>query len=180
MELSRWGFHDIACRLADSRRLPSWGYSIDQGATTIWERWDGYVAGRGFQDAGMNSFNHYSFGTVGEWMYRTLLGINPDEEHPGYKHIIIRPMPGGPLTWARGEYRSIYGPIGVDWKLEAGRIKLSVKIPANTEATVYVPATDPTTVTESGQPLTSARQEAGAAVVQLGSGTYTFEAAYVR
>ncbi len=178
IELSRRGFHDIACQLADSRRLPSWGYSIGQGATTIWERWDGYVAGRGFQDAGMNSFNHYSFGSVVEWMYRTLLGINPDDENPGYKHTVIHPMPGPSLTWARGEYRSIHGPIGVAWKLEAGRMKLTVNIPANTEATVYMPATDPSQVTESGRSVITVRQEPGAAVIRLGSGTYDFEAPY--
>ena len=72
----------------------SWGYSIENGATTIWERWDGYVKGRGFQDKGMNSFNHYAIGAVGEWMYRVMLGINTDDAHPGYKHFVMRPRAG--------------------------------------------------------------------------------------
>lgn len=180
VELSRRGFHNVACGLASSHRLPSWGYSIDQGATTIWERWDGYVAGRGFQDAGMNSFNHYSFGSVVEWMYRTLLGLNFDEEKPGYRHFYIRPMPGGSLTWVRGEYRSMYGPIGINWKLERGLMILTVRVPANAEATVYVPTTDASRVVESGKPVVPLRSEVEAAVFHLGSGTYEFEAPWVR
>ena len=93
LELSRNGRHDEAWRLINLRTVPSWGYMVDMGATTIWERWDGYVKGRGFQDPGMNSFNHWAFGSVGEWVWRELAGINPDDEQPGYKHFVIRPRP---------------------------------------------------------------------------------------
>ena len=184
MELSRYKFSPIAYALTESRRLPSWGYSIDQGATTIWERWDAYVAGRGFQDAGMNSFNHYSFGSVVEWMYRTILGINYDEQKPAYRHAVLRPVPGGSLQWARGEYRSISGPIAVDWKLAGGRFLFSVNIPANTEATLYLPTTDPSGITESGAAvekavgLTVLRAEPGAATYRLASGAYTFDSPF--
>jgi len=102
LELTRNGYNDEAWRLILLRDFPSWGLMIDNGATTIWERWDGYVKGRGFQNPGMNSFNHWAFGAVGEWIYRTVLGINPDEAQPGYKHFEIRPRPGGDVTWAKG------------------------------------------------------------------------------
>jgi alpha-L-rhamnosidase len=184
MELSRYNFNSFAYALAESRRLPSWGYSIDQGATTIWERWDAYVAGRGFQDAGMNSFNHYSFGSVVEWMYRAILGINYDEQKPGYRHVIIRPIPGGSLTWVRGEYRSISGPIGVDWKLSKGRFLLTVNVPANTEATLFLPTTEPAGITESGivpakaEGVTPLDTEPGVARFRLASGSYTFDSPF--
>ncbi len=142
-ELVRWDYTDLAYKLVESTRFPSWGYSIKQGATTVWERWDAYVSGRGFQDAGMNSFNHYAYGAIGEWIYRTILGINPDDKHPGFKHFFIKPKPGGSLTWARGEYNSIHGKIHVDWKLADGKINLKIETPANTNATVVVPTNNP-------------------------------------
>jgi alpha-L-rhamnosidase len=138
-QLTSHGYHDIAYRLLLSRRFPSWLYSIDQGATTIWERWDGYVAGRGFQDAGMNSFNHVAIGAVGEWMYRTILGIQPDESQPGYRHFYIKPQPGGGLDWARGSYHAITGLIEVSWTVKDGVFGLELTVPANTEATVVSP-----------------------------------------
>ncbi len=98
LQLSKLGQNELAYQLVESERFPSWGYSIAQGATTIWERWDGFVKGRGFQDKGMNSFNHYSLGAVGEWLYSVVLGINFDEDKPGMEHIILRPMPGGYIT----------------------------------------------------------------------------------
>ncbi len=182
-QLVRWGETDRAYRLLESTELPSWGYSIAQGATTIWERWDGFVAGRGFQSAGMNSFNHYAFGSIGEWMIRHVLGINPDEETPAYRRFTIAPKPGGSLTWAKGSYRSIQGLIASDWRFEKGRIRLEVTIPANTTAIVRVPTTDPDGVTEGGSPVSEAEgvmalpADEGVAVYEVGSGTYVFEAA---
>ena len=139
MELSQWGYNDIAYRLLFSRRFPSWFYMIDQGATTMWERWDGWTKERGFQSKLMNSFNHYSIGSVVEWLYRIVLGINFDEKVPGFKHIIIKPQAGGPLTWAKGHYNSLYGNIEVEWRLENESFILNVRIPTNTTATVYLP-----------------------------------------
>jgi len=181
MELSRYGFADVAYAIAESHRLPSWGYSIDQGATTIWERWDAYVAGRGFQDAGMNSFNHYSFGSVVEWMYRTILGINFDEQQPGYRHFTIRPVPGGSLQWARGWYHSLSGTIGVDWKRANGHFIITVDVPPNTEATLCLPTTDPAGIVESDfstaspKGVTALQTEPGAAFFRLASGRYCFD-----
>jgi alpha-L-rhamnosidase len=150
-ELSKYGYTDVAYRLLQSHRFPSWFYSIDQGATTIWERWDGYVKGRGFQDPGMNSFNHYAIGSVGEWLYKHILGINPDEENPGYHHFIIQPQPGGSLTWAKGAYHSIMGEISVSWRKDDMGFTLDLEIPVNTTATVILPPGK--IVQESGSPV---------------------------
>ena len=153
LELSRNGRHDEACRLSASADVPSWGYMIDQGATTIWERWDGYVRGRGFQNPGMNSFNHWAFGAVGEWVWRDLAGINPDEQSPGYKHFMIRPRPGAGVTWLKSRYESIRGTIACDWKLEGDRFTLDVTVPAGTTATIYVPAKSADVVTKAASRL---------------------------
>ncbi|MDR0560943.1 MAG: family 78 glycoside hydrolase catalytic domain [Prevotellaceae bacterium] len=138
-QLSEYGYSNLAYGLLLSRRFPSWLYSVDQGATTIWERWDGYVAGRGFQDAGMNSFNHVAIGAVGEWMYRHVLGIQYDESQPGYSHFYIKPQPGKSLEWAKGSYRSIAGDIAVSWTRKNSSFSLAVTVPVNTEATVVLP-----------------------------------------
>jgi alpha-L-rhamnosidase len=179
MQLSRAGYNDLAYQLINNRTMPSWGYSIDQGATTLWERWDGYIAGRGFQDPGMNSLNHWAFGAVGEWIYRTILGINCDS--PGYKHTIIRPVPGGGIEWARGHYDSIRGRISIDWKNVDGALSLKVTTPPNTSASVYLPATSIDDVMESGKPVSEAAgvisvsaAVPGVQIVEIGSGTYSF------
>jgi alpha-L-rhamnosidase len=185
LELSRNGHHDEALRLINLRTFPSWGCMVDNGATTVWERWDGYVKGRGFQDPGMNSFNHWALGSVGEWMWRDLAGINGDDAGPGFKHIIIRPLLGangdGP-TWVRGTYDSIRGPITSNWKIENGKFSLRVAIPPSTTATVYFPSTDLQSINEGGQPATQAgnvkflREENGTALFEIASGTYDFTA----
>ena len=181
-ELTRNGYNEEAYRLINNREMPSWGYAIDHGATTIWERWDGYVAGRGFQNPGMNSFAHYAIGSVGEWMVRTILGINPDPNVPAYKRFILRPEPGGDLTWARGAYHSIHGRIETEWRIDGSRITLNLTVPANTSATLYVPTSDSDGVTEGGMPAAKAdgvrfiKAEDGAAVYNLGAGQYKFVA----
>jgi len=180
LELTRNGYSDVAYRLINNRTVPSWGYTIDQGATTIWERWDGYVEGRGFQNPGMNSFNHYALGAVGEWVYRTVVGISPDEQRPGYKRFTIHPRPGGGLTWAKGAYDSPRGRIASAWRIEKGAFSLEVTVPTNTSAMVHLPTTDPGAVTEGGAPVGKAAGvapvgvENGAAVYRVGSGDYRF------
>jgi len=184
LELARWGYTDLAWRLLTNRTFPSWLYMIDNGATTIWERWDGYVKGRGFQDAGMNSFNHWAFGAVGEWVWRNVAGINPDETHPGYRHFVIRPQPGGGVTWAKGRYDSIRGRIESGWRIAAGSIMMTVVVPPNTTATVYVPTQDAGAVKEKGRAASRAtgvtflRREKGAAVYRLSSGHFVLTAPY--
>jgi alpha-L-rhamnosidase len=181
-ELTRAGRSDVAYKLINNRTSPSWGYSIENGATTIWERWDGYVKGRGFQDPGMNSFCHYAIGSVGEWMYRTILGINPDESRPGFEHMELRPVPGGGLTFAKGKYHCIRGEIRSEWTLDEGTLNYKVTVPANTTATLYLPTADAAGVRESGKPLAEAqgvlgsKAEKNLAVVELGSGSYEFKA----
>jgi alpha-L-rhamnosidase len=119
---------------------PSWLYPITQGATTMWERWDAWTHDKGFSDTGMNSFNHYAFGAIGDWLYQTVAGIDLDEAQPGYKHIVIRPQPGGGLTWARGRLKSVHGVIESSWRIEKGeRFHLAVTIPPNATATVNLP-----------------------------------------
>jgi alpha-L-rhamnosidase len=138
-ELVRFGRVDIAYRLLESERFPSWLYLVKIGATTVWERWDGWIPGRGFQSDGMNSLDHVAFGAVSEWMFRYILGINPDINRPGYEHFVIHPRPGGTLTWAKGSYNSIRGEIVVSWKISNSTFVLDVSIPANTTATIILP-----------------------------------------
>jgi len=176
--LTSAGKHDVAYRLAAQETYPSWGYMVEHGATTIWERWNGDKEG-----PGMNSLNHFALGSVGEWYFEALAGINFDPEQPGFKHIIIRPRPAGDLTWAKAEYRSMYGLVSSAWKIEGGTFALDILIPANTTATVYVPAKDAGSVTESGKPAGRAegvkfvRMEGQFAVFDVEAGRYSFAVA---
>ncbi len=178
--LTQAGSLDVAYRLLQNDTYPSWGYSIRQGATTIWERWDGWTKEKGFQDPGMNSFNHYSLGSVGEWLYHTVAGIDLDPDHPGYSHILLHPRPGGGLTYAAATYDSLHGKIVSDWKIADGILRWHVVIPANTTATVSVPTADTASVEEGGRSAASAfgvhflRSEPGFAIYEVGSGDYTF------
>ncbi|WEK20412.1 MAG: family 78 glycoside hydrolase catalytic domain [Candidatus Pedobacter colombiensis] len=135
--LSRFGYKDVAYTLLLQESYPSWLYPVKMGATTIWERWDGIKPDGSFQNPGMNSFNHYAYGAIGDWMYKNIAGIAPLE--PGYKKILIRPQMGGGLTWAKGSYLSRYGRITVFWKLESTRVLMDVEVPPSTTAVVEVP-----------------------------------------
>ena len=178
--LTQTGNLDTAYKLLNQDTFPSWGYCIKQGATTIWERWDGYTAEKGFQDPGMNSFNHYSLGSVGEWLYTDVGGIDLDPANPGYKHILIHPKKGGGLTHAKAAYLSHYGKIASSWKVDATGTEYDVTIPVNTSATVFIPATSVGSVEEGGASADKAdgvrflRMEAGCAVYEVGSGNYKF------
>jgi alpha-L-rhamnosidase len=177
--LTQYGHTEVAYRLINQDTFPSWLFSVKQGATTIWERWDGWTPEKGFQTPKMNSFNHYSLGSCGQWMYDTIGGIGLDEQHPGYKHILIHPMPGGGITWAKASYNCDYGPIKTDWKLEGGALTLNVEIPPNTTATVSVPGADnEKTLTLDGKPAAGGAAfkgiRDGAAVFEIGSGNCRF------
>jgi alpha-L-rhamnosidase len=180
--LTQEGYVDVAYRLLNQDTFPGWLYSVKNGATTIWERWDGWTKEKGFQDPGMNSFNHYSLGSVGEWLFDTVAGIGLESDVPAYKRIVIHPRPGGGLNSARAQFQSMHGRIVSDWKINAGQFQLLTTIPANTTATVYVPAASAQVVKEGGQPSTNAeavkflKMEDGAAVFAVGSGTYQFSA----
>jgi alpha-L-rhamnosidase len=179
--LTDLGRSDTAYQLLTKTTYPSWGYSIVNGATTIWERWDSCTKEKGFGSVGMNSFNHYAYGSVVEWLYTTVLGI--DAVEPGFSRIVIKPEPGAPLTWARGHYDSVHGRIASEWRLDAGRLTMNVTIPPNTTAEIHVPVQDVALVTESGRParqspgLTWLRAENGYVVFEAGSGEYAFAAA---
>jgi alpha-L-rhamnosidase len=128
---------------------------------------------------GMNSFNHYAFGAVDEWMWRNIVGINPDEQKPGFKHFVIRPEVGGNITWARGEYKSIRGPIRSSWKVNGKRFTLRVSVPPNTSATVYLPAGSVTPTLSAknagkGGPLEVSNKGGPPEVFEIGSGDYEF------
>jgi alpha-L-rhamnosidase len=178
--LTEAGYPDVAYRLLNNKTYPSWGYTIKNGATTIWERWDGWTEENGFQSPNMNSFNHYSLGSVGEWLYRYVAGIDLDPQTAGYDRIVIRPRPGGGLSWARGEYESVRGRIASAWRIEGDRFDLEVTIPPNTTATVYVPVEGGAEVSESGKPVEQAEgvkllsMEEGEGVLAVGSGRYEF------
>ncbi|TSA32037.1 MAG: rhamnosidase [Verrucomicrobiaceae bacterium] len=180
LELMRNNQPAVAWQLLTNRTFPSWLYMIDNGATTIWERWDGYVKGRGFQDAGMNSFNHWALGAVGEWMWRNIAGFNPDENQPGWKHFVIAPKPGGGVTWAKSEYQSIHGAIQCDWKIENGKLTLRATVPPNTTATICVPTTDAAKITESGKQVSPASTTSDTAVFEVESGSYEFVSPFSR
>nr|MDQ2731217.1 glycoside hydrolase family 78 protein [Armatimonadota bacterium] len=181
--LTSVGHTDVAYRLLNQDTFPSWGFSIKHGATTIWERWDGWTPDKGFQDPGMNSFNHYSLGSVGEWLFRSVGGIDTDPLQPGYRHIIIHPEPGGGLTWAKATYDSIRGPIASAWNLTGGKFTFDVTIPVNTTATIYIPNPASSPVLESGKPIAAAEglklqgQQGQYTVLDAGSGTYHFSVA---
>ena len=172
------GKTDVAYGLMMQDSFPSWLFSVKHGATTIWERWDGWTPDKGFQDPGMNSFNHYAFGACGEWMFSTIAGIDADA--PGFGHLLIHPRPGGGLTWAKASYDSIHGQVATHWRLQDGQCLLDVTVPANTSATVFVPAGAAAQVTEGGKPAERAegvkflRKEDGCAVFAVESGTYHF------
>ncbi len=178
--LSDGGRDDVAYRLLVQDEFPSWLFSVKHGATTIWERWDGWTPERGMQDPGMNSFNHYALGSCGRWLFEGVAGIEPDPEHPGFARFTVRPRTDGPLTRASATYRSIRGEVSVAWRRDGGTLTLAVAIPANTAATVHVPAEGGAEVLESGRALESAegvrvlRRDGGEVVLRVGSGRYEF------
>jgi alpha-L-rhamnosidase len=178
--LSAHGHTDVAYRLLEQDALPSWRYMVEQGATTIWERWDGWTAERGFQSPLMNSFNHYSLGAVGEWLYRFVLGIEPATDGAGFSRLIMRPHPGGSLTWARGSYQSVRGLITSEWQRDAGSFTFRIGLPPNVTASVRVPSAQPGAARDSsGRPPAAIAPFPGSdgaqeAVFEVGSGTHEF------
>jgi len=178
--LSRFGYPDVAYTLLMQETYPSWLYPIKMGATTIWERWDGIKPDSTFQTPGMNSFNHYAYGAIGDWMYRSVAGIDTEESGPGYKSITIKPTLGGKLKNASASLETNYGLVSSSWKDEADRISLEVTIPVNAKATISLPAENLDLISEGGKPLTTIKEiEVGSSspgfiVIKAGSGKYQF------
>lgn len=182
--LTNNGYPEIAYQLLHQTTFPSWKYSILHGATTIWERWDGWTEENGFQDPGMNSFNHYSLGSVGEWLRRSVAGIDTAPESPGYARIRIRPHLDDSLTFAEGTYDSIRGFIRSRWERdEDGQRRFFIDIPANTAAEIWLPATEDATITEGELPVAEAEgvrdvmRSGESTVITVGSGSYQFTVA---
>jgi len=177
--LSVFGFDDLAFMLLNRKQYPSWLYPVTKGATTIWERWDGLKPDGSFQDPGMNSFNHYAYGAIGEWLYNHVAGLSIDPDQPGYKHILLAPHPGGGLTSAGVEFLSLYGKIKSAWRIEGNAFVYDVTVPANTTATVTLPAAITGIVSMNAKPLDTSPikglKQAGESVTfSIGSGSYSF------
>jgi alpha-L-rhamnosidase len=175
--LSDHGRPDLALTIATQTTYPGWGYMVSKGATTIWELWNGDTA-----DSGMNSRNIVMMiGDLNIWLHEYVAGIRPDPTAPGFKKIIIKPEVMAGLAWARADYDSIHGPIHCDWQTSSTQFKLRITIPANTTATVYLPAKNPLAITEGGQPLAQVkdvkflRSEDDRVLLQVGSGQYAFD-----
>ena len=179
--LTSVGRADLAYTVLQQKSYPGWLYSVKNGATTIWERWDSWTPEGGFNKDGMNSFNHYAYGSVVGWFYDTIAGLQPLPEAPGWKRFRIAPIPGGGLTSAAATLRTPHGVAASSWKIEADTMRLSVRIPANTRAEVVLPAADPAGIVLDGAPLAShpmakgLQAAAGGTRVTLPSGTYELE-----
>jgi alpha-L-rhamnosidase len=203
LALSRHGHHDLALKIAERRECPSWGNQIDNGATTTWQRWDGFVKDRGFAGGTDNSLDSVAFGSIGEWMMSTIAGIDVVDEHASsgpvqlmpildgptrssaegpraFEHVLLRPMIDGDITWAKAQHASIAGQLSVSWRIEGGSFAYDCTIPANTNATLELPAKDKDGVTEGGSPLSKVkgldvrRFENGRVVIDVPAGTYHF------
>jgi alpha-L-rhamnosidase len=170
--LSRRGRADLAWSLVNGKAFPGWGYMLDRDATTLWEHWE-------FSDD-TYSHNHPMFGSVSEWFFAWVAGIQPDPAACGFDKIVFRPQPVGDLRWAKANMRTVRGEVRSEWRLEGRRFVLTVGVPANTTAAVYIPGTDPAAVREGGAPAASAEGvsfrgvEAGSCVYAVASGRYEF------
>jgi alpha-L-rhamnosidase len=151
--LSRFGYDDVAYKLLLQESYPSWLYPVKMGATTIWERWDGIKPDSTFQTPGMNSFNHYAYGAIGDWMYRVAAGIDTKENAPGYKEVVIKPHIGGTFTSMSAELQTLYGAVSSTWNVNDKSISLDVKVPVNTRATLLIPTESADKITEGNLPL---------------------------
>jgi alpha-L-rhamnosidase len=178
--LTRFGYTGLAYQLLLRKEYPSWLYPVTMGATTIWERWDGQKPDSTFQTPGMNSFNHYAYGAIGDWMYRVMVGIDTYEDGVGYKHSRIKPYMGDGITAASASLDTYYGKLSNSWKVEGDKLTMQIEIPANTVSTVYIPASDAARVFEGGKPLSAVKDiavvgmEDGYVVLKVGSGKYIF------
>lgn len=179
--LSDNGYSDIAYRLLQQTSYPSWLYPVEQGATTIWERLNSYTVEKGFGgNNSMNSFNHYSFGAIGQWMIAYSAGIQRDE--PGFRKFTLQPEPDpdGKMTSAEGYYESMYGRIECGWKISGNKLTCRAVVPANTSAKLYLPSDSVTKIRESGKKIrkikgaTFISYENGKALFELSSGNYSF------
>jgi alpha-L-rhamnosidase len=178
--LTQNGYNDVAYFLLNRKQYPSWLYPVTQGATTIWERWDAQRPDGSFQDVGMNSFNHYAYGAIGDWLYKVVAGLDIDPEHPGYKRILFHPHPGGGLTQAQASIETLYGKASAGWTAANGQFTYKITVPPNTTATVTLPGASTASVkagTKTLNDISSIRnvtQKENDVVFDIGSGQYEF------
>ena len=179
-QLTLAGRTDAAYRLLLRDDYPSWLYPVKHGATTIWERWNGWTHEEGFFNPHMNSLNHYSLGSVGEWLFRHVAGIELDPTASGFQQFVLRPFIGEGLDFARASYHTMHGEIKSEWKRAGEKLVWSVRIPANTTAKVYVPCVPNSTVTENGEPvekvvgLRATGRDGSFLVCEATAGSYNF------
>lgn len=171
-QLTLNGHADVAYRLLLQETYPSWLFPVLQGATTIWERWDSWTIASGFHKDGMNSFNHYSLGSVGEWLFRHVAGIELDPEVPGFQRFVLRPFVGAGLDFARASYRTMHGEIESHWRREGEALTWTIEVPANTTARVHIPSLPGASVESDG--LTITGHDGAFAVCEAPAGRYTF------
>lgn len=176
-QLTLTGHADVAYRLLLQESYPSWLFPVRQGATTIWERWDSWTIADGFHKDGMNSFNHYSLGSVGEWLFRHVAGIELDPDEPGFQRFVLRPFPGAGLDFARATHHTMHGEIVSHWRREGARLTWNVRVPANTQASVYIPSEPGTEVGSDG--LTVTGREGRFACCTAPAGNYVFTSTLV-
>ncbi len=175
-QLTLAGRADVAYRLLLQDTYPSWLYPVQHGATTIWERWNGWTHQDGFFNPHMNSFNHYSLGSVGEWLFRHVAGIELDPEEPGYQRFVLQPFVGTGLDFARATYRTMHGEIASAWRRAGDTLTWTVTVPPNTTARVFIPSDPGTDVHTDGLPLTG--REGRFARCEAPAGTYTFTSTF--
>lgn len=172
--LSDIGASEYAYRLLLNTTYPSWGFSIAHGATTIWERWDGWTPESGFQSAAMNSFNHYAYGSVGEWLYARMAGIDWDQDDPGFRTIRFRPLFNKNIGWVNAKYQATTGEISSAWQMRDNDITWTITIPPNCRGKVCLPAS-PDKCTLDDRPVqTNTPEDKKQTNCTLGSGTYSF------
>lgn len=172
--LADYGHEETAFKLLEQTTFPSWLYPVTLGATTIWERWDGWSPERGFQSKGMNSFNHYAYGAIGAWMYASVAGIDLDPERPGGGDLLLRPTVGGSLSHARATWRGPRGLVACGWRLEAGNLEVGMTVPPATRALFLPPVKWSGAVVdlETGRSLSPSGKRLGRDAFPLGSGSY--------
>ncbi|MBZ4033737.1 glycoside hydrolase family 78 protein [Flavobacterium sp. 17A] len=182
--LSRYNYTDLAFELLLQKTYPSWLYPVTKGATTIWERWDGIKPDGSFENADMNSFNHYAYGAIGDWMYRVVAGLDIEGDGVGYKKIRIHPHIGGDLTNVSADYKTPYGKLSSHWEIKNGTLSLKTEIPANATAFIHIPAKSLDGISENGKPLSAIKEieiignEENGIVIKAGSGVYDFRVPY--
>ena len=182
--LTNFGYNELAGKLLLQDTYPSWLYPVKMGATTIWERWNGQKTDSTFETTSMNSFNHYSYGAIGDWLYKKLVGIDTYDDGVGYQHSKIQPHPFSGITYASASLETYYGTLASSWNLGNGLLTIHANIPANTHSTIFIPAKEVADIKEDGKAIAENKElkvigkENGYIVINATSGSYYFSCKY--